>query len=165
MCLGFIDPIPTHPGSITVLQGHLSPLPLTVHFLLTLQFDQKVFIEPCGFPAFPAWFLTCGNSEILHSMKSILKGLPVLICSFIRKDSFPVDPIHWFFKHLEFQPPKVQRPDLNLHYAHPYRSRSKLPLHDHAALIASDPDLFNDLRWWAQGLVTLLLWLVVVLWF
>jgi len=47
-CLGPPDPIPTQAGSIPILfSGFLSLLPLPVHLLLALWFDQQVSTQPC----------------------------------------------------------------------------------------------------------------------
>ena len=51
--LGFPDPISTQPNSFLILfPQHLSLFPLPVHFLLTLQFDQQVSVQPCQSLAF-----------------------------------------------------------------------------------------------------------------
>ena len=45
--LGLPDPIPTQPSSVPLLvPGYLSLLPLPVHFLLALYFDQQVSTQP-----------------------------------------------------------------------------------------------------------------------
>ena len=51
--LGFPDPIPTQPSSCLILfPWYLSLLSLPVHFLLALQFDQQVLVQPCWLLAF-----------------------------------------------------------------------------------------------------------------
>ncbi|KAK4810535.1 hypothetical protein QYF61_004498 [Mycteria americana] len=55
LCLSFPDPISTHPGSVPIFfPGYTSLVPLPVHFLLTLYFEQEVLTEPCWSPAFLA---------------------------------------------------------------------------------------------------------------
>jgi len=51
--LGFPDPILTQPrGFLILFPRYLSLFPLPVHFLLTLQFDQQVLVQPCWSLAF-----------------------------------------------------------------------------------------------------------------
>ena len=47
------DPVPTQPRSTpTLVPEYLSLLPLPVHFLLAVQFDQQVLVQPCHSLAF-----------------------------------------------------------------------------------------------------------------
>lgn len=48
--------------------GHTFLLPLPVHVLLFPQFEQQVLAQPYWFPVSPAWFLTCKDGELLHSV-------------------------------------------------------------------------------------------------
>ncbi|KAK4806814.1 hypothetical protein QYF61_005610 [Mycteria americana] len=53
--LSFPDPIPMYLGSVLIFfPGYTSLVPLPMHFLLTLQFDQEVLTQPCWSPAFLA---------------------------------------------------------------------------------------------------------------
>lgn len=68
LCLSFPDPVPTHPNPVPVLSpGHLSLLPLAVHFLLTPQFEEQILAQSCRYPACLAQFATNWNREFLHS--------------------------------------------------------------------------------------------------
>lgn len=56
LCLDLSDPMPTQPSSISILlPGYLSLLPLPVHFLLALQFDQQVLFQAWPPLAFLSW--------------------------------------------------------------------------------------------------------------
>jgi len=60
--LSISDPISTHPGTIPIFfSRYMSLVPLPVHFLLSLQFDQRVLTEPCQSPAFLVQFLIHGK--------------------------------------------------------------------------------------------------------
>ena len=46
--LGFLDLSPTQPSSfLSLFPQYLSLLPLPVHSLLALQFDQQILVQPC----------------------------------------------------------------------------------------------------------------------
>jgi len=67
LVLGLPDPIPTQTSSIPIfLPGYLSLLPITAYFLLTLQFDQQVPVQPCLSLAFLNFqLITVQSSKIL----------------------------------------------------------------------------------------------------
>ncbi|KAK4818982.1 LOW QUALITY PROTEIN: hypothetical protein QYF61_022649 [Mycteria americana] len=111
-------------------RGYLSLLPLPVHFLLALQFDQQVSTHPCQSLAILSQFLTPGDQELLHSMESILKDL---FCSPVPEDHFPGE--------LEFCFPKIQDPDYTLRLTHITQDCELHQCMITTAQAASNPDI------------------------
>lgn len=64
------------------------PAPQCVHFLLNPQFEEKILVQPCQFPACHDQLPTHRNKELLCPKKSIFKELPSLISSSVLKE-FP----------------------------------------------------------------------------
>lgn len=94
---------------------HVSLVPLTVHFLLALQFDP--FSVMLVF-AFLAWFLTRVNRELLWSQENILE---TLFCFFKPEGSFQGNLIHWCLKQLKVHAHEMQGTVVTLHLAHSLR--------------------------------------------
>lgn len=55
---------------------YLSLLPLTVHFLLALQFYQQIPVLPYWSPAFLYWLPTTREGDLLYTKERFLKDLP-----------------------------------------------------------------------------------------
>ena len=87
---GLPDHIPTQPSSsLIILPGYLLVLLLLVHFLLTLQFDQQILVQPCWSLFLLSCLPTPGDGEILCSRESFRKDLPALLCFLVLEDRFP----------------------------------------------------------------------------
>jgi len=87
--LGLPESIPTQTSSIPIfLTGHLFLLPLPVHFLLALLYDQQVPVQTLCL-AFLSWLATPGDGELLCPKERFLTDLPSLLHSLILEDNFP----------------------------------------------------------------------------
>lgn len=97
-------------GQFSSTLQHSSLVPLTVHFLLTLQFD------PYSAMLVLTWLLTRVNRKLLWSQENILK---TLFCFFKPEGTFPGNPIQWCLKQLEVHVHEIQGAVFTLHLAHP----------------------------------------------
>lgn len=71
LCLGFPETIPTHPNHIPVLfPGHISLLPLAVHFLIPPQCEEQILDQSCLFLA----YLHTGTENSCALRKMTLKS-------------------------------------------------------------------------------------------